>query len=73
MQLVLDCKILYCSKLNSLCETGIGNLPILMQRPSSSGLQTAPRDGRPWGPRGKLEVSKRNSPFGPDLVSLAFA
>lgn len=25
MQLVLDCKILYCSDLNSLCETGIGN------------------------------------------------
>lgn len=28
MQLVLDCKILYCSDLNSLCETGIGNFLI---------------------------------------------
>ena len=28
MQLVLDCKILYCSDLNSLCETGIGNFII---------------------------------------------
>lgn len=71
MQLVLDCKILYCSKLNSLCETGIGNLLVLRQRPGSSGLRTARRDGRPWRPQGKLEVSKRNSP-GPDLVFLTF-
>lgn len=28
MQLVRDCKILYCSDLNSLCETGIGNFLI---------------------------------------------
>lgn len=34
MQLVLDCKILYCSKLNSSCETGMGNFLVPRQRPN---------------------------------------
>lgn len=52
MQLVLDCKILYCSVFNSSCETGIGNFLVLRQRLTQKAAGW--RQGQaPWEPQGE--------------------
>lgn len=52
MQLVLDCKILYCSKLNSSCETGMGNFLVPRQRPNPRAADWM-QGGCPQEPRGE--------------------
>ena len=52
MQLVLGCKILYCSKLNSSCETGMGNFLVLRQRQNPRAADWM-QDRCPQEPRGE--------------------
>lgn len=68
MQLVPNCKILYCSDLNSLCETGIGNFLIEAEaeyQQEEALVRTGVPGARPASTQGlfmeKPEVRVRNS------------